>query len=68
MLRKLMKICFVMLLLLSTVSNIQIPTAMAQDRIEQVDDDLPGKMCGHPVRTVNGGFEKPLWKRGDVFF
>ena len=65
MLKKIIRIGLITLLLLSTISNIYLPIATAEDDARTVvinQADVPPKICGKAVRTVNGGFEKPVLK------
>ncbi|HHT7189468.1 TPA: WxL domain-containing protein [Bacillus cereus] len=66
MLQKIMRLGLIVLLLLSTIISMPLPTITAETGTEIIQsnqaEEIPAKTCGNPIRTKNGSFEKPVLK------
>ncbi|MGE1006176.1 WxL domain-containing protein [Bacillus cereus] len=72
MLQKITRMGLVVLLLLSTIISMPLPTVMAENDTKTIGSNHieanPPKTCGQSVRTVNGSFEKPVLTNKYGFF
>ncbi|HHT7189467.1 TPA: WxL domain-containing protein [Bacillus cereus] len=69
MLRKVIQLSLVVALLLSTIITMPLPTVIAETGTEATQsnqaEEVPSKICGKPIRTENGSFEKPVVSMGE---